>query len=1003
MKRARVGAVLAAVVTLAGAAFAAETNVVSVTWGKSCNYVPKSTEPIDWSGELSVSDGEVAWFDQLAYRMFNWSQQIESAKRLYAAAADEKGSSSVRWTALNPPGAALSLEGARFAVVGGDETVVTLAFSSRTVKFSLKELRERERLRFRVGGKFSGAPVDVFLGPDARPRVSARAFCRELDGRKAAGALVVPDDFAAAEKAYYHSMYAAELPPKGTVSASFALHNAAARPADGLCRLRLQLSGKFEYTFENANPDERMDIEVGVGGVTRRISWVYTMRQGAPKLDDVYVDVPWSALGESGNRISLRHLSGTHPILVHRVYVNADMPSLKDRLAALPPLPSRHHLHIGTETDMLVPDNGDVDAVLDSLRDEQWGDFIKFRERSARAPLDQVSGWIRKVRDYGFLASLDDGAENNNGLADAQRALFAKLPKENYLGVHGHEFSNLAYGWGEPDPDVVRTNRTLAGCEESYLARMKAFDSVGQAVPMQHLDYAAGVKVVFAELPCSHATLLLDEARGAARAFGKETWGVHLANHVTKSPLDEDHARRLFILSSQAWLNGARIIYDEEVALRYNHDTVYAYSDALPTRYREIYQDLYHYGNAIPLGREIVKTAFLKGNYDFPVGGLQAMPTCRRTKFWGQFGPETAGWDFDTPEDGWRLLENFLPGVWLYPVLQDPKEIRLFLAGSPHGQVDLAPITAPLDVLKQYQLLVLPGWNTMTDELYAKLVEYVRGGGHLVLSAAQCTRHVTRGFLVEKKGFDFIRGGDLSALAGVRVRETSGAAAITSVGFGDRNFPMEKGAPALETELAGAQVLAKDKAGRPFLVENRIGSGRVWMLTAGDYWGNPSFAAFNVAMGERLAKEHRGGTWPSGETKEVDWHLYECGDVRRVVLLNTDWTSAGNVKRVTVHDGASSFDAEIREGRMRHVLLSGSAAVGFDVPSAIVDDLKVDDRGISFVAQGCGPVKITVDSPKPLGALRLEGIKGSLDGRRLHLDMGATWLSSEVRIPFAER
>mgnify|MGYP003302949695 CR=1 FL=1 len=125
------------------------------------------------------------------------------------------------------------------------------------------------------------------------------------------------------------------------------------------------------------------------------------------------------------------------------------------------------------------------------------------------------------------------------------------------------------------------------------------------------------------------------------------------------------------------------------------------------------------------------------------------------------------------------------------------------------------------------------------------------------------------------------------------------------------------------------------------------------------------------------------------------------GDVRRIVLLNTDWTSAGNVKCVTVHDGASAFDAEVREGRMRHLLVSGSVAVGFEVPSAVVDGLKADDRGVSFAVQGCGPVEITVDSPKPLGALGLEGCKGSLNGARLRLDMGAAWSRAQVAIPFA--
>jgi len=429
---------------------------------------------------------------------------------------------------------------------------------------------------------------------------------------------------------------------------------------------------------------------------------------------------------------------------------------------------------------------------------------------------------------------------------------------------------------------------------------------------------------------------------------------------------------------------------------------VYAYSDPIPTAYRRIYQDLYHYGNAVRLGKEIVRTCFLQGNHDFVVGGLQAQPSTARTKFWGQFGPETAGWDFDTPEAGWRLLENFLPGVWLYPVEQDPKTVRLFTAGTPFGQVDLTPVTAPLSVLSGYSLLVLPGWNTMTDDVYEKLVAYVRGGGRLVLSAAQCTRHVTRGFLVDKRGFDFVHGGDFSALAGVRVREADGLAKVATVDFDGMRFEMAADAPALQTELAGARVLAQDQAGRPFLVENRIGDGMVWMLTAGDYWGNPAFETFNRALCGKLVGIVQGDVRLSGETVEVDSHLYDRGAFRRLVLLNTDWTSARNAKRVSVSTKELAFDTEVREGRMRHVLFSGPAAVGFEVPSAVVDGLSVADDAFSFAVQGCGAVELEVSAAKPLGAVSFMGTEGKLEGGKLRLKMGEVWSTATVRIAFAK-
>jgi len=146
---------------------------------------------------------------------------------------------------------------------------------------------------------------------------------------------------------------------------------------------------------------------------------------------------------------------------------------------------------------------------------------------------------------------------------------------------------------------------------------------------------------VISELPCGHSSLLLAAARGAARAYDKKFWGVHIANHVTRAPADEDMERRNFILLNQSWLYGARLIYDEESALLSFHDAPYAFSDPIPFARRQQYQALYHYGSTIALGEPLVRTGFLQGNFDCLVGGIQSSAYIKPTKFWGMIGPET--------------------------------------------------------------------------------------------------------------------------------------------------------------------------------------------------------------------------------------------------------------------------------------------------------------------------------------------------------------------------
>lgn len=430
------------------------------------------------------------------------------------------------------------------------------------------------------------------------------------------------------------------------------------------------------------------------------------------------------------------------------------------------------------------------------MRADELGNFIMFRERGSMGSIEDVKRWAAKVVEYGFLAAACSAPEQTI------QALSACGP-DHFPGVHSHEVSNLIYGCGKADSAEERANRTLPECRESYLNRMAAFELVGQAMPLQHLDYAAGVKNVMSEIPASNATLVLAGARGAARAFGRTLWGVHAANYVTRCPVDEDTVRRLFILIWQSWLYGAAIIYDEEVALRYNHDTGYAFSDPIHTACRRFYQRLYHFGSAIELGESQVRIGFLHGNYDCIVGGAQAFPYIPATKVWGMIGPETEACEFNTSERGWEPISAFMPGVWLYPVRQDPRAIRVFLAGTPAGQVDLVPIDSGTANLSRYLLLVLPGWNTMTSGIHPSPVEYVRGGGHLVMCAAQCTEHVNRDFLLDKKDFRFFRGGDLSELAGVRVGEPEGM--VKSIHFSGETISTDPGMPGLHTQLNGSE------------------------------------------------------------------------------------------------------------------------------------------------------------------------------------------------------
>ena len=966
-------------------------HTISVTWGKSCNYLPASMYPFVWDGSLDVKDGEVTYLDKLHYRYSQWSQAHEVREHLFDAAWACNAEYCMEWKSSVQPGGPLTLEGIRFCVNGDENTLITIALKPLTITFRLGELLDRCHLRYHAGPHYAGVPVDVFLGNDARPRMLPKQYAHILNEENRCGQMIMPEDWSGGRIGYHHSACGLILTSGETACATFTLHNAKVKPS-GDCSVRVQATSNLGYTEPFTT--DCITFKVTVNGEERTSRYYFSNRLFLPKMEDIYITIPWELLRDGENEVKVSYEAGNYPLLIHRMYFGEDMPSMANRIPCLPPLTEDRYFHVGSETDLLTPENGDVDWWLDTLHKEQMGDYVMFRERCANADEETLTRWCNKVIEYGFLSA-------TSGATEESLAVYHRLLGNRFFGEHGHEISNLAYGWGDADPIDVRKGRTLPECKAKYLERMSAFSIIGQALPMQYLDYEAGADIMMSEVPGSHATLVLNAARGAAKVFDKEIWGIHTANHVTASPLGWNHVRRLFILTAQAWLRGARIVYDEEVMYRYNHDTIYSYSDPLPMAYRRIYQDLYHYAGAVRLGKEVIPTAFLQGNYDMLIGGAQARPITKRSHFWGEFGPETEGWEFDTPESGWKLADEYLPGVWLYPVLQDRSKIRLFFAGSPKGQMDLIPITADVDKLSAYEVLILPGWNTMTEELYENLVEYVRRGGHLVLCAAQCTTHTTREFLVDKLDFSIIHDGDISKLCGVRVGKVEGV--INQMIFDDETVYTDPGVPGMRTELCGGYALASDQDGHPVLVENRIGNGRVWTLTVGEYWGCDALDRVRSALCERLYAEHRPSIYFTGQTDDVDSHVYLENDQTRVVLLNTDWTSAGNGKRVTIHTAHMQVPVSVKEGFMKHVLLKEDVAIGFDMPSAIVESIMRKEDSYTFTVQGCGSIKISVNSRKPVCGITVDGESTACIDHNLIVMCGNEWSRHTVVISTTEK
>ena len=960
--------------------------VISVTLGKAHAYSPHSNELFDWSGSVDLKGGSLDSLCKLTYATTIWERGFGGCSREYS-----RKLAGSEWKTDITPGSGRGLEGLRLFVDGDENTRITITTKAGNAQFTLAELVDREHIDFPIGGYYSYQPISVYLGPDARPRISKKAYAEMLALEKRVGTMIIPDDFTG-PKANFMSAYCALIKPKAAVSTGFPT---AAYEATGTAtipvKLQLMAAAPKPPEGELETTAGWIDFSVTIGNHTEKKHHFFSHFRQAEKLFDIFVDVPAGELSQSSGRIEIRNEDAEQSLLLHRVYINEKPASHKEYAAQLPPLPDEPNLWVGYDLNTTTTQDGEVDTLLRRMHDEQMGNYVLVRiEEVSNATPDDLARWGSTIRGHNFKAATTMTPD----VAD----ILSKSIGKNFLGIHQHESSNMIYRLDETVLREPRKHRTLPECEAAYGASMKTIKILGQALPMCNLDYKSGVQFISSEFPTAHSTLDMASNRGGSYLYDKPYWGVHLANHVMRMPDDAENLRRNFLYLWQSWLYGARLLYDEESAVYGIHSTSYSYSDPMTFTRRRQMQELYHYGSNIRLGKEIVRTGYLLGKYDCLVGGLQASPEMDTTKVWGLFGPETDPWKFDTPERGWELLDVYMPGVWLYPVKQDNARIRMFFTGSPAGQVDLVTIDGDLSKLRKYDLLVLPGWNTMTDENYQKLIAYVRQGGHLVLAATQCTKHITRDFLTEKKDFNFYREGDLTALTGLKVGNVTPP--MKSITWNDGRTCSAEGLPGLAAEVSpGTTVIARNESGAPVLVEKAIGKGRVWTLVAGEYWGAAALDEFRKQLGETLQSLHRGDLWISGDTRDVDYHVYELpGGEIRVTFLNTDWTKDGNTKNIVLHAQGREIPLSIPEGFLTNVLFDRKLAVTAAIPGAGVRFSPSPDNRHTLAVGGTGKQKFMLFSDQAARLADSNDPAISLKENTLTVDFGDRWNEKVVRL-----
>lgn len=641
----------------------------------------------------------------------------------------------------------------------------------------------------------------------------------------------------------------------------------------------------------------------------------------------------------------------------------------------------------------------EYEEYIRQILDGQLGNMVVFRDYHNRfthwQKLWEAAADCRKYGLYTDAISMKD--QNIVAAASAERCVCAG----------GHECTGIFYG-SRPPQNLSRSLRDAQAASVSLLRSVAEGYRIpgvpvatGDASGGSRNAYLAGFDVLRHETFVGHSLLILPNARGCARAFRKKIWGAHLATQHNAQPELEDGLRRFSLGFRLTWVFGANFIYEEDSLFLCFKYYRMAGGDFLPRRKRELCAAFHRYTQTHPRqGRPRVDIAVLQGRYAPPFSGISTTnfgdpPEDESLKdenfpVWGTAGCQKWEWGFRQPEKGFHLLELLAPGICLSPLNQENRRIRRFFSGDPRGEFDFLPVEAGSSAFSDYQLMLLLNWHTMEPQTeqqgkgycndYEHFLRYAENGGTLFLSVPHLTTRADREFLRGMDDLRLIYGGDAADLCGVRVVGKSGVPFSSAVGKGDfagedfsrtrrsirlPNTREDEDGPCMLAEVVPvtAEVVAADAAtGKPLVVRNRVGKGFVYLLCTYAYPGHEALKTFLPNFLDALIRRHVSRTVsvedPSGD---VYWSVWKSDPgAGKLYLLNTDWTSPGNARTVTVRAGGNTFPLEAREGETAELSFTETAALYTEGGSA---GLTLRERGrgsASYFLDGFGKAGLFV-------------------------------------------
>ena len=490
-----------------------------------------------------------------------------------------------------------------------------------------------------------------------------------------------------------------------------------------------------------------------------------------------------------------------------------------------------------------------------------------------------------------------------------------KVAGEHFLGVFVPELGNIygcsGYGYTKKNyhHNFEKMSEGVNGFLDLLHERMDRLRftpdfEVGVVEQTNLISYIPenGPGMLMLETMCGDVEELTPLVRGTTKAKGNKGYINYVAHEWYAGVHNEDELKkkRLRMAYDYSYMNGsAGVILESGDICMSSHGMREGYDHELPQFYRRTLDEFTDFiqNDKRPEGYPITKVAFVQGNFDgyshFRAGS--AVFNNVNDKDWG----------FGAPEFTYKILSELgNKRRWC--------DVNNFgeqdLSGAPgYGTYDMVNIgLVSAEALSEYDYLIFTGWNTMTEEIYEKLISYVKGGGKLFMCAAHLNTSEKRNGEI-----NLIKDGDLTELFGAKLDGKNAHISNAGVKFfesqcEDIRYPYDKTSfdPLLSSgyakyakaELDGAKAVAilstsfsekNNVDGNVALLENKLGEGYAILLTSLDYPGaGQTYDIYRTVVRELLRASHKTADVKVIANDRVRFTVYESRDV---YLLNTDF------------------------------------------------------------------------------------------------------------------